>query len=169
VAPQLGSGKLEPEDFRFVGYLQNQMVVHANEIQGCDAERGSSGSLGGAEESDIRTSRDKIRRLPERCQDNLEAETHLLPSGKQAKVIYVGDSDTDLECLLAADCGIYMQDEPLSSSQTALNEIMTRLHIPSQHVDQLEVNDGDTHRLWWARDFDEVRAALERCGVLSNG
>ncbi|KAF2454772.1 hypothetical protein BDY21DRAFT_272177, partial [Lineolata rhizophorae] len=80
--------------------------IDANEIEGLDDPQGASGKLSKSGALGIRTSRDKLRLL--RCEqgvkNNLRRETNL--------VVYVGDSATDLECLLAADYGICMHDEP---------------------------------------------------------
>lgn len=43
--------------------------------------------------------------------------------------IYVGDSATDFDCLLEANIGVVIQDDPLSSSQRELQEILLRTGV----------------------------------------
>ena len=78
--------------------------------------------------------------------------------------VYMGDSSTDLDCLLSADVGICVRDEPMASEQKTLAETLERLAIACLWVgnyhsaEDLEkdfpVRTGKT--LWWARDFKEV-------------
>jgi len=163
VGPQHGSGQLSVDDFRLTDFMQNKMEIYANEIQGCDREGGSSGALCGR--SDIRTSRDKVDKFPERNRDNLDIGTHDPPSDKQTRLVYVGDSDTDMECLLAADVGICIRDEPLTSAQTALSSTLERLQVATEHVGQLG-KEVQGFRIWWARDFEEIQSAMQDAGFL---
>jgi len=79
--------------------------------------------------------------------------------------IYVGDSPTDLACLLKADVGICIRDSPLTSEQKALQETLQRLSVGCVSVnhfadmaDALEREDAKivARGLWWAKDFEEV-------------
>ncbi|KAI9734149.1 MAG: hypothetical protein M1818_006646 [Claussenomyces sp. TS43310] len=84
--------------------------------------------------------------------------------GSRASTIYVGDSPTDLHCLLDVDIGICVRDEPMGSEQRALAETLDRLSIETRWIGTYQgegkVDDGDADRvkksLWWARDFEEI-------------
>ena len=74
------------------------------------------------------------------------------------RTVYVGDSPTDLACLLKADVGICIRDEVMGEEQTGLRETLERVGVECLHVGAF-VDDGaedDGGRLWWARDFEEV-------------
>lgn len=59
--------------------------------------------------------------------------------------IYVGDSTTDLECLLVAHLGICMQDEPLRSGQRDLSETLARIGVPTKKL--ADFDDEDQHSM----------------------
>jgi len=160
------SGRLSVGDFRLVEFFQSKLAIHANDIQGHDLDAGSNGMIWN-EVGFIRTSRDKVTRLPERCYDDLDSGTHQALPPNTARVIYVGDSDTDLECLIAADLGICIRDEPMRSTQTALAETLERLQITTKSITELSI-DTKEHVIYWAKDFAEVRLAMQRGGLLSN-
>ena len=74
------------------------------------------------------------------------------------RTVYVGDSPTDLACLLKADVGICIRDEVMGEEQRGLRETLERVGVECLHVgafvdDRAEDGGG---RLWWARDFEEV-------------
>lgn len=73
-------------------------------------------------------------------------------------IIYIGDSITDLECLLEADVGIVIRDEgALGSEQRELKEVLGRAGIGTYWIGEFgEVQTGEERVLWWARDFEEV-------------
>ncbi|MCJ1456476.1 hypothetical protein MMC28_006837 [Mycoblastus sanguinarius] len=75
--------------------------------------------------------------------------------------LYIGDSPTDLACLLKADMGICVRDRTLTSEQKELNECLERVGVACGWVgewkkDAMEVEHTDKKKLWWARDFDEL-------------
>lgn len=136
--------------------------INANEIQGEDEKLPTepcTGALVRASGRDIRTSADKLSRLPRRCRQNLDVEERMRSSLDEPMVVYVGDSTTDLECLLAADVGICMRDEPMGSSQKELAQTLDRLSIavrgPRDHM-----GPADGHALYWVQDFVQVGALL---------
>lgn len=88
--------------------------------------------------------------------DKLKTMKRLQQWFEPKPVVYVGDSWTDLECLLAADLGICMQDDPISSTQRKLAEALERLNVHCPHIREWE--SVDEHRVVWVRDFDEIRA-----------
>ena len=143
-----------------ISYISSGLKTEANEIQGYANPEGSDGSLCSRHGQDLRTSGNKLSRLPQRCQDNLDRLEKQWPGENEATVIYLGDSDTDLEALLAADVGICIRNDPLSSSQKALDEIVTRLGIPLLRISDASIRHG-ADGLLWARDFDEIATSLD--------
>lgn len=66
-------------------------------------------------------------------------------------IVYVGDSWTDIECLLAADVGICIRDEPVGSGQRKLAGALERLGV---HCFPLSESNGvNCKGVVWARDF----------------
>lgn len=94
----------------------------------------------------------------------------ILASEGRPVVIYIGDSVTDLECLVAADVGVCIRDGVLTEEQEALREVLVRVGVEcfpmrefSGGLDGLDGLDGGDReggkrkrRLWWASDFEEV-------------
>ena len=125
--------------------LEN-ITIRANEI-----EFGSSGRLSRAFEKEDRgiwTAGDKARVMGEEVKAGPE----------QRPSIYVGDSSSDLQCLLLADLGICVRDDKPGSEQQSLQEILAWLDIPCHWIGDYHTvkNDGVGRHLWWARDFQEI-------------
>ena len=79
--------------------------------------------------------------------------------------VYVGDSATDLMCLMEADVGICIRDEKGSSEQRELAGVLDRVGVVCSHIEEycLSEKNGEGEgkkTLWWARDFHEIRQAL---------
>lgn len=165
VTVEVHAGRLGAGDVRLSEFFKSKLIIHANDIQGHDLDAGSNGMIWN-EVGFIRTSRDKVTRLPDRCYDNLASGTHDAPPPNAARVVYVGDSDTDLECLLAADLGICIRDEPIGSTQAALAETLERLQISTKAISDLAI-DTEEHVIYWAKDFEEIRLAFQNAGILS--
>lgn len=73
--------------------------------------------------------------------------------------IYVGDSPTDLECLLLADIGIVVRNDPYEGSQLEMMETLKRIHIDVKWIGEFKSNDNSVPKekvLWWAKDFTEI-------------
>ncbi|KAI4192899.1 MAG: hypothetical protein LQ346_004098 [Caloplaca aetnensis] len=89
------------------------------------------------------------------------------PRGPDSVVVYVGDSATDFDCLLAADLGICVRNEgEMSGEQTELEKTFRRLAIGCERIGQIEpknlkadfrpIDHSTSKRLWSARNFDEI-------------
>ncbi|KAK7527583.1 uncharacterized protein IWZ02DRAFT_370991 [Phyllosticta citriasiana] len=120
---------------------------------GLDGFEGSSGRLTKSGEKGIRTSQDKLERMP-------------IPHkfGGDELVIYVGDSCTDLEALLAADVGVCVRDEPMGSGQRELAETLERIGVPVHRLKLLaEMPPPDDSRidLWWTPSLEELSLSLD--------
>lgn len=154
---------------RGVEEMVREMEVVANEIRGLDDEGGSSGMLSrwfGEEGGGVWTAGDKgrvVRRLI--AEDGGEGT-----GMGRMRTVYVGDSVTDLECLLLVDVGICIRDEPLQSGQEALREVLERVGVRCRWIGEMErehtgqsahgvegENGGREKGVWWARDFEEIR------------
>lgn len=79
-----------------------------------------------------------------------------IPNG----VVYIGDSGTDLECLLEDGVvGIIMSEDHNSS----LIQSMKRTGVEVLHIDEYHQKEKDTKGVAWARDFSEIiRSPLVR-------
>ncbi|KAK4451467.1 HAD-like domain-containing protein [Podospora aff. communis PSN243] len=86
--------------------------------------------------------------------DKVEAARGLVKRNGGGKWMYVGDSTTDLGCLLEADVGVVMGDRESSK----LLQMLGRVGFEVPRVEERMEAQG----LVWARDFEEVL----RCGVL---
>jgi phosphoglycolate phosphatase-like HAD superfamily hydrolase len=117
-------------------------LIFANELAGIEESEASSGQISPDGSRKIIASDDKLRYL----------ET--MRQSSRGEIVYVGDSWTDVECLLAADIGICIRDEPMGSSQGKLAEAMERLGMSC--VPLLGGDDGHGARVFWARDFVEI-------------
>jgi hypothetical protein len=76
--------------------------------------------------------------------------------------VYIGDSATDLECLLAADIGIIMKKQSKS-----IFDDLNRLGIVCQHISEYRRYkpqwENSPEILYWAKDFHDVaRSAIFR-------
>lgn len=162
-----------------LGEVVRGMEIVANEIEGLDAEGGSDGMLsrwfaregGGG----IWTAGDKGRVV------------RRLIAGEEAGVgrmrtVYVGDSVTDLECLMLVDVGVCVRDEPLQSGQEALREVLERVGVRCKWIGEMghehigrvgqggESEEGGAEKgLWWARDFEEIWQSALFCGLTGPG
>ena len=65
-------------------------------------------------------------------------------------VIYVGDSMTDIECLLEADIGIVMSFKGTGN----LMETLARYNISVLHISFWKSQPGKS--VWFARDFQDI-------------
>jgi len=128
----------------------DHLTIAANEISGIHEPGGSSGRLTDANHAIIRTSFDKLSNFPSR---------------EGLYNIYVGDSATDFDCLLAADLGICIRDNPMGSSAKTLAEMMSRVGHVVHHVDTMktwqQLNASEANILW-ANDLNEIVSLTDR-------
>ncbi|KAL5122005.1 hypothetical protein ACEQ8H_000221 [Pleosporales sp. CAS-2024a] len=110
-------------------------AILANELDGIHQGATSMGTIS----QEIVSSGDKLR-----CLEKMRQESH-------GSIVYVGDSWTDIECLLAADVGICIRDEPMGSSQRRLAEALQRLGVECHRL-----ANGKESRVVWSRDFVEI-------------
>ncbi|KAI4138677.1 MAG: hypothetical protein LQ340_008049, partial [Diploschistes diacapsis] len=84
--------------------------------------------------------------------------------------VYVGDSPTDLMCLIEADVGICIRDDEAGKGeQVELKDALERCAVRCLPITEyrsgnrgLEGECGKT--LWWAKDFHEIEDALFQAG-----
>ncbi|KAL8778805.1 MAG: hypothetical protein Q9213_007240 [Squamulea squamosa] len=159
VRPDREDGTLEK---RF--YIEH-IDVRANEV--LDDEDGNMERYWKAAASD-----DKARILT--AADKFRAMTDMVGRDHDQRpcqlVIYVGDSPTDLECLLHADIGICLYGEAnmMTREQRELRETLDRVRLGCRWIGTMKEDDikpPSTSRvhnnlLWWARDFDEICRSL---------
>lgn len=138
--------------------LSERIQIYANEIPslvGGGIQIGQTTQPGTKrpQPGSIRTSADKVSVLGSICD-----RYH----GWATVFVYVGDSTTDLECLMAADVGICVRDEPMGSGQKELAGTCERLGIEVLPIQDRKVfTSSDARRLLWATDFEEIKDWLE--------
>jgi thiamine phosphate phosphatase / amino-HMP aminohydrolase len=145
------SGRFIHSCLRTAQELQHSPLHQDIHIRANDIESGSSSRLSRTFEKEDRgiwTAGDKARVMDEE-----------LKAGAEPRLsVYIGDTSTDLPCLLLADVGICLRDSELGSEQRSLQEILTELDIPCNWIEKYNISrdDGPGRRLWWARDFHEI-------------
>ena len=112
-----------------------RVEINANEIEGLDQPEGSTGRLIG----DLHTAADKLRHFP-------RAE-----EGK--KVIYVGDSATDYECLKRATPGVWVCDCPQNHVTERAKETFKPLDVEVLPLGEGKEGVVDS---FWAPDLEAV-------------
>jgi len=140
------------------------MKINANEITGLDTPSGSDGTLSKDTVSGIRTSADKLSRMPASCQQCSSTPFPLaeVVKKKEHVVVYIGDSATDLEALLAADVGICIRDEVMGSSQRELADTLERIGVKVRDISEGVLLQGTNKILYWTDGFEKVVEALEQ-------
>jgi hypothetical protein len=124
--------------------------IFANELEGITQGAQTTGRICADKEKCIISSPDKLASLEvlretTRCQ------------GKPMTTVYVGDSWTDLECLLAADMGICIRDDPITSTQNKLADSLSRIGITCTRLRFVEKRNC----VGWVEDFDELKSWLQ--------
>ncbi|KAK4937094.1 hypothetical protein LTR28_009947 [Elasticomyces elasticus] len=141
------------------------MNIMANEIEGLNEPEGSNGQLSKNGRGGIRTSADKLERLRsiQRPTDSAKSPERFAKREAESapSIVYVGDSATDLECLLAADVGICIRDEPMGIGQKELAATLDRLGVAVLRINESQAtNTSATPFVWWARDLQEIADQL---------
>ena len=150
----------QPDDFD--AYIQS-MEILANEIEGVHCPGGSDGCLSKSDSAGIRTSADKLTHMPERCRQRLDLEAGAkrpILGSDERTVIYVGDSATDLEALLAADVGVCIRDEPMGSGQRELAHTLKRLGVEVVHLNEAHWPKGEESMVYWVNNLMEIADLL---------
>ncbi|KAF4979038.1 hypothetical protein FZEAL_4713 [Fusarium zealandicum] len=86
-----------------------------------------------------------------------KALEHLVKDG-DGKVVYFGDSTTDMECLLAG--GVVISDD----EESTLLKTLRRVGVPVPHVGE----PGTDGKVSWARDFQEVLDSATNPNITSS-
>ncbi|KAL9012444.1 MAG: hypothetical protein Q9173_002794 [Seirophora scorigena] len=83
--------------------------------------------------------------------------------GKERVLVYMGDSVTDLECLLSADLGVCVRDGVESGEQTELKQSLGRLGVGCSNISMMGpehlrnfIRRGkpvDGNSMWWGSGF----------------
>jgi 2-hydroxy-3-keto-5-methylthiopentenyl-1-phosphate phosphatase len=123
--------------------------IYANELDGIESNLVSQGHISPKNDAEmlIISSADKLRHLNQLRNQHSESSS--------APTVYIGDSWTDIECLLEADLGICIRDEPLGNSQKKLADRLQSLGVRCPHLS--EWRQADEPQVVWARDFTEIQ------------
>lgn len=137
----------------------NPKTVYANELDGIESDSTSTGKISPDEDARMKilSSGDKLDYMMRLRKQDREVRNVGLDAS--TPIVYVGDSWTDIECLLDADLGICIRDEPMGSSQTKLAERLQSLGIRCPHL--RDWTEADKWRVTWASDFAEIQAWVE--------
>ena len=104
--------------------------------------------------------------LMQTCRDKRETMERAMKGFHGTDFVYIGDSTTDIECLLAADYGICIRDEPMRSGQKEMAKLLESAGVTVRHVHEEKVRhteglgQKDKRVLMWARDLQEVNEWL---------
>ncbi|KAK3996525.1 HAD-like domain-containing protein [Cladorrhinum sp. PSN332] len=128
------------------GVLGREELVAGERIK-ANGIRWPGGKVEGYEKENGRkvlmTVEDKVRAMRDLVREIRGGEEEM-----GGKVVYFGDSTTDMACLVEADLGVVVADEDGSKLLKALGRV--GLEVP--HVEGFKGVEG----LVWVRDFDEV-------------
>ena len=137
-----------------VGRTVNTIPIYANEI--IQPESDPARSICSSES--IHTSAGKVQTLEE-----IKRESSI--------VVYIGDSATDFDCLLAADIGICIRDsKDLSNSQAELASIFNRVgvavkplwNLTASHSPFSERSKHASSKIWYTSDLKDVVALISQ-------
>ncbi|EDU45520.1 HAD domain containing protein [Pyrenophora tritici-repentis] len=121
-------------------------AILANELDSLCSDEPSTGQIVPIDNADgdlIISSGDKFERM----------------QAIKGQKIYIGDSWTDIECLLAADFGICMRDDSMGTSQKQLADALNRLGIPCPRL--RDCHGLSNSRVAWATEFAEIQDWIE--------
>jgi hypothetical protein len=135
----------------FANMLSNS--IYANELDGIQQGARANGRICAEHDMRFISSRDKVAHL-----ELLRERT--LRQGKPIPTVYVGDSWTDVESLLAADLGVCIRDDPMTSSQKKLADSLGRVGVPCARLRDMDGSAG----VAWAEDFHELRRWMQKSG-----
>ena len=129
--------------------------IYANELDGIESNLVSHGHISPKNDAEmsIISSADKLRYLHKLRSQYSESTSGRITSS--TPIVYIGDSWTDIECLLEADMGICIRDEPLGSSQKKLADRLQSLGVRCPHLS--EWKQANEPQVVWARDFAEIQ------------
>jgi 2-hydroxy-3-keto-5-methylthiopentenyl-1-phosphate phosphatase len=127
--------------------------ILSNELSNLASGHASTGyimsaDLTSAPDGTIVSSSDKLQHLEDLRKKNMRTKM----------LVYVGDSWTDIECLVAVDLGICIRDEEMGSSQRQLAEALTRLEVNCVRLSEWKKEEGGVA---WVRDFAEIQHWME--------
>lgn len=139
---------------RAAGAHVEERSIYANELDGIKADLPSTGRISPDGDADIKiiSSSEKLEYMVRLRKEDVGSSRDPGPR----PIVYVGDSWTDIECLLEADLGICVRDDPMGSSQTKLAERLQDLGIDCPHLQ--DWRNADEWKVVWARDFTEIMA-----------
>ena len=133
----------------------DQKAIYSNELDGIERDLVSTGRISLDEDAEMKiiSSGDKLEQLVRLRRSDFESSNESHSSRKP--IIYVGDSWTDIECLLDSDLGICIRDDPMGSSQKKLAERLQSLGVNCPHL--YDCREADKWQVVWAKDFTEIQ------------
>ena len=141
---------------RAVEVYMDREAIHANEFDGIERGLISTGKISPDEDAEMKiiSSGDKLEHLARLRKLDCELSGEIICPKKP--VVYVGDSWTDIGCLLDSDLGICIRDDPMGSSQKKLAERLQNLDVNCPHLH--DWRRADKWQVVWAKDFTEIQS-----------
>jgi thiamine phosphate phosphatase / amino-HMP aminohydrolase len=97
------------------------------------------------------TASDKARMMQDIVMSN--PATAVGDAARKRQTVYIGDSTTDLACLLQADIGLVMAD---GEEESKLIQALQRLGWTVPHVSEVDGSEVSKGQMVWARSFREI-------------
>ena len=134
--------------------------IYANELDGIENDSVSLGHISPGNDAEmlIMSSSDKLEYM-NRLRKQHSGSIIDSSTESEVPIVYIGDSWTDIECLLHADLGVCIRDEPLGSSQKKLAKRLESLGVCCPHLSAWD--EADERQVVWARDFAEIESWIE--------
>lgn len=145
----------DPELFKLITY---DLQIHSCEIKGLNEPNGSSGQM----QADVLSSDDKLKYLPPASGRSSAIHPERKPDPTAPYLVYVGDSATDFDCLMAADTGVWLN--PAANAEEAkmrCDQCFKPMELkvrPASEVDQ--GNELAENELVWAQNFEQITQLL---------
>lgn len=160
------------------------VAVYANELPSVEASTEYHKTVPLGHPTHLRTANDKLSCFTS-SRDRHGAAVRGKKNGtekasKEVLSIYIGDSTSDLLCLLDADVGICMRDVAMGSGQKELEATCGRLGVKIAPLEKFDwggngvegfagkERGGTRTKLWWVTDFVEVEKWLAQLECLKS-
>jgi len=145
--------------------IERDLEIHANDIDGLHEPHGSSGRM----QSKVHTSADKLKYLP-LSQGNNPDYPFRQADECNPYLIYVGDSSTDFDALMAADTGIWLNPaENVEDAQRDCQQSFKPLQLTFYDLARSSGHIETPQGLAWANDFESITDYVVRLATSSRG
>lgn len=138
-------------------FIREDLTVAACEVAGLDEPDGSSGQI----HTDVLSNIDKLRYLPPASQRFDIRHTGRQRDSEAPYLVYVGDSSTDFDCLMAADTGIWLCPAgDIEEAKRKCGQVFKPLELKVRPISHGDQEGGEVDELLWAQDFEQITQYL---------